>query len=171
VGRDLEEVRHVGKRILGHGNSFSVKHPTDDTPIGKLEEFGVVDPSPGLPVTQMKRLFKKIKREKSPKPPQQPTLPGKPVDIAAGPPDFRTELDDNFNGGRSPFSQVPEVDSLDTAILPDEGGRIGPRILFQDGLDANQRLPASGDQTSDVVIGGDGCGSLLAGVCFSDSLR
>ena len=118
----------------------------------------------------MKHLFKKIKRGKSPKPPQQPTLPGKPVD--AGPPDFRTALDDNSDGGRSLSSQVLEVDSPDTAIpVPDEGGRIGPRILFQDEVDANQQLPASeGVQTSDVAIGGDGCGSRLAGVCFR-SLR
>jgi hypothetical protein len=122
-----------------------------------------VDPSPDLPITQMKDLFK-IEREKSPKPPQQPTLPGKPVDIAAGLPDFRTELDVNSDDGRRLSSQVLEPDSLDTAMLPDEGGRIGPRILFQDGMDANQQLPASGAGTSDVAIGGDGCGSLLAGV-------
>ena len=103
----------------------------------------------------MKHLFKKIKRGKSPNPPRQPTLPGKPVDIAAAPPDIRTEPDDNSDGGRSFSSQVPEVDSPDPAILP-----------FQDGMDANQQLPASGAQTSDVVIGGDGCGSLLAGACF-----
>ena len=114
----------------------------------------------------MKHLFKKIKRGKSPNPPRQPTLPGKPVDIAAGQPDFRTEPDDNSDGGRSFSSQVPVVDSPDPAILPGEGGRIGPRILFQHGMDANQQLPASGAQTSDVVIGGDGCESLLAGVCF-----
>ena len=118
--------------------------------------------SPDLP---MKRFLKKIKREKSPKPPQHPTLPVKPVDIGAGPPDFRTELDDNSDGGRSP-SRVLEVDSPDVAIPPDEGGRIGPRILFQDGMDANQQLRASGAQISDVVIDDDGCGSLLAGVCF-----
>ena len=94
----------------------------------------------------MKRLLKKIQREKSPKPLQQPTLPGKPVDIAAGPPN--------------------EVDSPDTAILPDEGGKISPRILFQDGMDANQQLPASGAQISEVVIGGAGCGNLLTGKCF-----
>ena len=94
----------------------------------------------------MKRLLKKIQREKSPKPLQQPTLPGKPADIAAGPPD--------------------EVDYPDIAILPDEGGKISPRILFQDGMDADQQLPASGAQISDVVISGAGCGSLLTGKCF-----
>ena len=52
----------------------------------------------------------KINREKSPKPPQQLTLPGKPVDIAAAPPDFRTELDDNSDGGQSISSQVLEAD-------------------------------------------------------------
>ena len=122
-----------------------------------------MDPSPDLPITQMRRLLEKIKRKNSPKPRQQPALPGKPVDIAVGPADFRTELDDNSDGGRSLSSQVPDVDSPDKAILPDEGGRIGPRISPQDGMDANQQLPASGAQTSDVVVGGDGCGSLLAG--------
>ena len=124
-----------------------------------------MDPSPDLPITQMRRFFK-IKREKSPKPPHQPTLSGKPVDIAAGPPDFRTDLDDNSDGGWSLSSQVPEVDSPDPAILPDKGGRMGPRIPFQDGMDANQQLPASGAQISDVVISGVGCGNLLAGKCF-----
>ena len=114
----------------------------------------------------MKRLLEKIKREKSPKHPPQPTLPGKPVDTAAGPPDFRTELDDNSDGGRSLSSQVLEADSPDTAILPDEGGWIGPRILVQDGMDANQQLPASGAQMSNVAIGGAGCGSLLTCKCF-----
>ena len=109
----------------------------------------------------------KIKREKSPKPPQQLTLPEKPVDIAARPPDFRTELDDNSDGGWNLSSQV---DSPDPAILPDEGGKIGPRILFQDGMDPNQQLPASGAQTSDVAIGSDGHRSRLAGACFR-SLR
>ena len=52
----------------------------------------------------------KINREKSPKPPQQLTLPGKPVGIAAAPPDFRTELDDNSDGGQSISSQVLEAD-------------------------------------------------------------
>ena len=119
----------------------------------------------------MKHLFKKLKRRNSPKPPQQPILPGRPVDISAGPPESRTELDDNSDGRPSLSSQVLEVDSPDPAILPDEGGRIGPRILFQDEVDANQQLPASeGAQTSDVAIGGDGCRSLLAGVCFR-SLR
>ena len=96
----------------------------------------------------MKRLLKKIQREESLKPLQQPTLPGKPADIAAGPPD--------------------EVDSPHTAIIPDEGGKISPRILFQlqDGMDADQQLPASGVQISDVVISGAGCGSLLTGKCF-----
>ena len=114
----------------------------------------------------MKHLFKKLKRGKSPKPPQQPILPGKPVDIAAGPPDFRTELDDNSDGERSLSSQVPEVDSPDKAILLDEGGRTGPRISPQDGMDANQQLPASGARISNVAIGGTGCGSLLTGKCF-----
>ena len=114
----------------------------------------------------MRRLLEKIKRKNSPKPPQQRTLPGKPVDIAAGPPDFRTELDDNSDGGPSLSSQVPDVDSPDKAIVPDEGGRIGPRISPQHGMDANQQLPASGAQTPDIVIGGDGCGGLLAGACF-----
>ena len=112
----------------------------------------------------MRDLFK-IKREKSPKPPQQPILPSKPVDIAVGPPNFRTELDDNSDGGRY-SSLVPEVDSPDPAILSDEGGGMGPRILSQDGMDANQQLPASGAKISDVVTSGAGGGSLLAGKCF-----
>ena len=128
-------------------------------------KVGFLTITPHPPVTQMRRLFK-IKREKPPKPPQQPTLPGKPVYLATGPPDFRTELDGNSDCGRSHSSQVLEVDSPDPALLPDEGGGMGPRILFQDGMDANQQLPASGAQVSDIVISGAGCGSLLAGKCF-----
>ena len=63
------------------------------------------------------------------------------------PPDFRTELDDNSDGGRRLSCQVLEADFPDPAILPDEGGKIGPRILFQDGMDADQQLPASGAQS------------------------
>ena len=93
------------------------------------------------------RRLSKIKREELPKLPQQPILPGKPVDITAVPPDFRTELDDNADGGRSLSCQILGADSPDPAMLLDEGGRIGPRILFQDGMDANQQLPASGAQS------------------------
>ena len=54
--------------------------------------------------------MRRLKRVKeSLNPPRQPTLPGKPVDIAAGPPDFRTEPDDNSDGGRSFSSQVPVI--------------------------------------------------------------
>ena len=106
-----------------------------------------MDPSPDLPITQMRRLLEKIKRKNSPKPRQQPALPGKPVDIAVGPADFRTELDDNADGGLSLSCQILEADSPDPAVLLDEGERIGPRILFQDGMDANQHLPASGAQS------------------------
>ena len=131
-------------------------------------KFGLVfkGETTDLPITVMRRLLEKIKREKSPKPPQQPTLQGKPVGVAAGPPDFRKELDDNPAGGRNHSSQVPEVDSPDPAMPQDEGGKIGPRILVQDGVDANQQLPASGAQTSDVAIGGTGRGSLLTGKYF-----
>ena len=103
--------------------------------------------SPDLPITRWVRRLFKIKREKSPMPPQQPILPGKPVDITAMPPDFRTELDDSYDGGRSFSCQILEADSPDPAILPDEGGKIGPRILFRDGMDVNQQLPASGAQS------------------------
>ena len=115
------------------------------------EGFGVmrINPihSPDLPITYRMRRLSKIKREESPKPPQQPILPEKPVDITTGPPDLRTELDDNSDDGRSLSCQTLEAGSPDPAILPDEGGVVGPRILFQNGMDANQQLPASGAQS------------------------
>ena len=116
----------------------------------------------------MKHLFKKIKRKKSPKPPRQPIPPEKPADIAAGPPaDLPgTELDATVatipgGGGRNFSDKDLEADYTDLTVLPDEGGRGGSRVLFQDETDAGQELPASGASTS----GGADYGDQLASKC------
>ena len=45
--------------------------------------------------------FLKIKRKKSPEPPQQSVSSDGPVDIVAGTPAFQTELDGVFDGRQS----------------------------------------------------------------------
>ena len=53
-----------------------------------------------LQTTPMKHLLK-IKRKKSPEPPQQSVSSGRPSDIAAGLPASQTELDGILNGRQS----------------------------------------------------------------------
>ena len=115
----------------------------------------------------MKRFFK-TNRKKTPKPPQQPIPPEKPADIAAGPPNLREELDVRVipsDGGQSVSDEGLEADRTDLSVPPNEGGRIGPRAPFQEGVDGDRELPASGTSTSVVAIGGTGHGNLPASKC------
>ena len=110
----------------------------------------------------MKRFFK-INRKKTPKPPQQPIPPERPADIATVPPSLREELDViPSDGGQNVSDEGLEADHTGLAVPPNEGGTIGPWVMFQDGLDEDQELPASVTSTSVMAIGGTGCGNLLA---------
>ena len=110
----------------------------------------------------MKPFFERIRR-KTPKPPRQPTPQGKPADVATGPPSLREELDViPSDRGRDVSDEGPEADRTDLTVPPNEGGTIGLRAPFQDGVDGDQELPASGASTSVVAIGGTGYGNLLA---------
>ena len=84
------------------------------------------------------------------------------ADIAAGPPDLRTELDVTIpgDGGRDVSDDDLEADHTDLTVPPNEGGREGPQVLFQDGMDVGQELPASG-----IVIGGVDHRDQLASKC------
>ena len=117
----------------------------------------------------MKHLFKKIKRKKSPKPPRQPIPPEKPADIVAGPPADLPGAEPDAtipgDGGRNVSNNDLETDYTDLTVLPDEGGRGGSRVLFQDETDAGQELPASGASTSGVATGGADYGDQLASKC------
>ena len=118
----------------------------------------------------MKHLFKKIKRKKSHKAPRQPIPPEKPAGIAAGPPaDLPgTEPPDATipgDGGRNVSDNDLEADHTDLTVLPGEGGKGDPRVLFQNETDVGQELPASGASTSGVAIGGADYGDQLASKC------
>ena len=116
----------------------------------------------------MKRLFK-INRKKPPKPPHQPIPPETPADTAPGPPDLGAELDVTSpgDGGQNVSDNDLEADHTDLLVPRNEGGKIGPRVLFQDGMDGDQELPASeGASTSVVAIGGAGYGNQLGSKCF-----
>ena len=116
----------------------------------------------------IKRFVKKINRTISPKPPRQPIPQERPADIAAGPPDLRAELDSVTilnDGGQNVSDNDLEADHTDLAVPPNEGGTIDPRGPFQDGMDGNQELPASGASTSAVAIGGADHGGQLASKC------
>ena len=95
----------------------------------------------------MKHLFKKIKRKESRKPPRQPIPPEKPADIAAGPPADLPGAEPDAtipgDGGRNVSDNDPEADHTDLTVLPDEGGKGDPRVLFQNETDVGQELPAS----------------------------
>ena len=117
----------------------------------------------------IKRFVKKIQRTISPKPSRQPIPPEKPTDIAAGPPDPRTELDSVTipgDEGQNVSDDDLEADYTDLPVVPsDEGGMIGPRVMFQDGTDGNQELPTSGASTSAVAIGSVDYDDQLASKC------
>ena len=120
-------------------------------------------------ITTMKGFFKNFKPKKSPKPPRQPIPPEKPADTAAGLPDLRAELDVTSpgDGGQNVSSDDLEADQTDLPVPRNEGGRVGPRVLFQDGMDGDQELPASeGASKSVVAIGGAGYGNQLGSKCF-----
>ena len=105
----------------------------------------------------MKHLFKKIKRKKSPKPHRQPIPPEKPADIAAGPPADLPGAEPDAtipgDGGRNVSDNDLEADHTGLTVLPDEGRRGGPRVLFQDETDVGQELPAPVASTPGVAIG------------------
>ena len=130
------------------------------------QECGHVDPSyPSI--TTMKSFFK-INRKKSPKPPPQPIPPEKPADIAAsGPPDLRAELDVTIpgDGGQNVSDKDLEADHTVLTVPPNEGGRVGSRVLLRDRMDGDQELPASGALISVVAIGGADHGDQLASKC------
>ena len=92
----------------------------------------------------MKRLLKKIKRKESPKPPHKPIRSEKPADIAAGPPDIRSEVDVIPEGGQNPPYEGPGVDRADLTVLQNEGESVpGSRVSSQDRVDGDQELAAS----------------------------
>ena len=107
----------------------------------------------------MIRFFTKIKRKKSPQPPQQPIPPAKPADIVAGPPDSQEELDVIPDEGRNLSNEGLEADSTDPTVQLDEGEKEGSQVLIQDGTGGVRELPASGASTSSAAIGGTGCAS------------
>ena len=116
--------------------------------------------------TTMNRLFNKIKRKKTPKPPRKSTSPEKPADIAAGLSIPQAELDVvASDGGRNVSDEGQEADHTDLTVPPNEGGTIGPRAPFQDGMNGGQELPSSGASTSVVAIGGTSYGNLPTSKC------
>ena len=113
--------------------------------------------------TNINRLFNKIKRKKTPKPPGKSTPPEKPADIATGLSIPQAELDVVASDGRRNVSdEGQEADRTDLTVPPNKGGTIGPWAPFQDGMNGGQELPASGASTSVVVIGGTSYGNLPA---------
>ena len=90
------------------------------------------------------------------------------ADIAARPPDLRAELDVTIpgDGGRDVSDNHLEADHTDLTIPPSEGGREGPQVLFQDGMDGDQELPVSkGASTSVVSTGRADHGDQLGSGC------
>ena len=104
----------------------------------------------------MKRFLKKIGRGKSLEPSEPPIPLRKSTSIATRPPDLRAELDVAIPGDglvQNISDNDLEPDHTVLTVPPNEGGRVDPQGLFQDGTDGNQELPASGASTSAVAIG------------------
>ena len=99
----------------------------------------------------MSHLFKGG-HKKSPEPPRQSDPFGRPADIAAGSPALQTKPDVILDGTHNLPCWDLEVDQPDLTIPPDEGGGVGPPIMFQEGVDVDQELPASGASTPGFAI-------------------
>ena len=70
------------------------------------------------------------------------------------------------DGGRNVSDSDLEADHTDPTVPPNEGGREGPHVLFQDGMDVGQEPPASGAPTPGIEIGGADCGNQLSSKYF-----
>ena len=101
----------------------------------------------------------KGKRKKSPEPPRQSDPFGRPANVTVGSPALQTKPHVIPDGTHNLPCRDLEVDQPDLTTPPDEGGRAGPRIMFQDGMDADQELPASGASTPGFAILDSGCGN------------
>ena len=112
----------------------------------------------------MRRFLKKIGCGKSPEPPEQSIPFRKSTSIVSRPPDLRAELDATIpgNGGQNASDNDLEADHTVLTVPSNEGGRVGPQGLFQDGMDGDQELPAPGALTSALAIGGADHGDQLA---------
>ena len=89
------------------------------------------------------------------------------TNIAAEPSDLRAELDVTIPGdeGWRVSDNDLEADHTDLTVLPNEKGREGQQVPFQDGVDVGQELPASGASTPGVAIGGVDRGDQPASKC------
>ena len=94
------------------------------------------------------RHLSKGKRKKSPEPSPQSDPFGRPADITA----LQARPHDILDGTHNLPCQDLEVDQPDLTIPPDKGGGAGPRIMFQDGMDVDQELPASAASTPGFAI-------------------
>ena len=94
----------------------------------------------------------KGKGKKSPEPPRQSDPFGRPVGIAVGSPALQSEPRVILDGTHDLPCRDLEVDQPDLTIPPDEGSGAGSRIMFQNGMDADRELPASGASTPGFAI-------------------
>ena len=91
----------------------------------------------------------KGKRKKSPEPPRQSDPFGRPADIAVGSPALQAKSYVILDGTRNLPCRDLEIDQPDLTMSPDDGGGVGPRIMFQD---ADRELPAPGTSTPGFSI-------------------
>ena len=96
------------------------------------------------------------KRKRSPEPPRQSDPFGRPADIAVGSPALQARSYVILDGTRNLPCRDLEIDQPDLTMSPDDGGGVGPRIMFQD---ADQELPAPGTSTPGFSILGAGYGN------------
>ena len=102
-------------------------------------------------ITLMRHLLKG-KRKESLEPPRQSDPCGRPAGIAVGSPALQAEPHVILDGTHNLPCRDLGVDQPDLTIPPDEGGGVDPRITFQDGIDADQELPASKASTPGFAI-------------------
>ena len=95
----------------------------------------------------MKGLLKRIRGKKSPKPPLQPTPPGNPVGVTAGPPGSQVDLEVVSERGHT-------ADCPDPTTEQDGRGGGSPRIVFLDRMNGDQEHRASEASTPGPGFGG-----------------
>jgi hypothetical protein len=80
------------------------------------------------------------KSKKSPKPPQKTIHLGIPINIAAGPLGFRTELDTDPAGDQNCSYHDPEPDQFDSTVALDKNKPGSSRVVFHDEKREDQKV-------------------------------
>ena len=113
----------------------------------------------------MNRLFGK-KSKKSLKSSQGHTPPGIPINVAAGPPGFRADLDIGPAGEQDRPHLGLRADRPDLTVALDERDTRGSRVVFQEDKGEDQEFAVAEDPTPGTMVSGTEHGGDTTSECF-----